>query len=70
MVDVRLQSDDGTVFRCHKCVLVARLEYFEHMFGGFGWVEVILIMYYNLIYCRRSSTQALTQVTSDRRNDA
>ena len=45
MVDVLLQSDDGTVFRCHKCVLVARLEYFEHMFGGFGWVEVILIMY-------------------------
>ncbi|XP_072018239.1 LOW QUALITY PROTEIN: inhibitor of Bruton tyrosine kinase-like [Amphiura filiformis] len=38
LTDVVLQSDDGQLFSCHKCVLVARLEYFQSMLGA-GWIE-------------------------------
>ncbi|KAH3735613.1 hypothetical protein DPMN_042148 [Dreissena polymorpha] len=44
--DVCVRSEDGMVFRCHKCVLVARLEYFHSMLAS-GWMET-------------SSSQALT----------
>lgn len=36
--DVCIQSEDGVEFMCHKCILVARLEYFQSMLGS-GWVE-------------------------------
>ncbi|XP_060067685.1 inhibitor of Bruton tyrosine kinase-like, partial [Ylistrum balloti] len=38
MYDVSIQSEDNTVIHCHKCVLVARLEYFHSMLGS-GWIE-------------------------------
>ncbi|XP_033741198.1 inhibitor of Bruton tyrosine kinase-like [Pecten maximus] len=38
LYDVGIQSDKNTVIHCHKCVLVARLEYFHSMLGS-GWVE-------------------------------
>ena len=34
-----IQSEDGEMFHCHKCVLVARLEYFHSMLAS-GWMEV------------------------------
>lgn len=37
--DVTVASSDGAIFKAHKCVLAARLEYFNSMFTG-GWVEV------------------------------
>ncbi|KAL3883749.1 hypothetical protein ACJMK2_029983 [Sinanodonta woodiana] len=36
--DVSIQSSDGIIFPCHKCVLVARLEYFHSMLAS-GWME-------------------------------
>ncbi|WAR08874.1 IBTK-like protein [Mya arenaria] len=38
MYDVSVVSDDGEVFQCHKCILVARLQYFHSMLGS-GWIE-------------------------------
>ena len=32
------QSEDGVCFPCHRCVLVARLEFFAAMFSS-GWLE-------------------------------
>ncbi|XP_061171196.1 inhibitor of Bruton tyrosine kinase-like isoform X2 [Saccostrea echinata] len=45
LCDVTIASDDRLEINCHKCVLVARLEYFNSMLSS-GWVET-------------SSTQAL-----------
>ncbi|XP_050987197.1 inhibitor of Bruton tyrosine kinase isoform X1 [Labeo rohita] len=36
--DVTLRSEDGKEFPCHKCVLCARLEYFNSMLGS-PWIE-------------------------------
>uniref|UniRef100_H3CN40 Inhibitor of Bruton tyrosine kinase n=1 Tax=Tetraodon nigroviridis TaxID=99883 RepID=H3CN40_TETNG len=36
--DVTLKSEDGKEFPCHKCVLCARLEYFNSMLGN-PWIE-------------------------------
>ena len=33
------QSEDGVHFPCHRCVLVARLEFFAAMFSS-GWLEM------------------------------
>lgn len=41
--DVSVASSDGATFKAHKCVLAARLEYFNSMFTG-GWVEVNSLM--------------------------
>ncbi|KAI4904062.1 hypothetical protein NFI96_033883 [Prochilodus magdalenae] len=38
LCDVILRSDDGKEFPCHKCVLCARLEYFNSMLGN-PWIE-------------------------------
>ncbi|XP_062847377.1 inhibitor of Bruton tyrosine kinase isoform X2 [Trichomycterus rosablanca] len=38
LCDVTLRSDDGKDFPCHKCVLCARLEYFNSMLGN-PWIE-------------------------------
>uniref|UniRef100_A0AAR2LP32 BTB domain-containing protein n=1 Tax=Pygocentrus nattereri TaxID=42514 RepID=A0AAR2LP32_PYGNA len=38
LCDVTLRSDDGKEFPCHKCVLCARLEYFNSMLGN-PWIE-------------------------------
>lgn len=38
MYDVCIASEDGIRLQCHKCVLVARLEYFRSMLGS-GWIE-------------------------------
>lgn len=38
LYDVSLVSSDGVSFPCHRCILVARLEYFNSMLS-FGWVE-------------------------------
>uniref|UniRef100_A0A4W4HIW7 BTB domain-containing protein n=1 Tax=Electrophorus electricus TaxID=8005 RepID=A0A4W4HIW7_ELEEL len=38
LCDVTLRSDDGKEFPCHKCVLCARLEYFNSMLGN-TWIE-------------------------------
>lgn len=38
LCDVTLVSSDGMTFPCHRCILVARLEYFNSMLS-FGWVE-------------------------------
>ncbi|XP_064411625.1 inhibitor of Bruton tyrosine kinase-like isoform X2 [Latimeria chalumnae] len=35
---VRLRSEDGKEFPCHKCVLCARLEYFHSMLSS-SWIE-------------------------------
>ena len=39
LYDVCIKGEDGVSVQCHKCVLVARLEYFRSMLGS-GWVEV------------------------------
>ena len=39
LYDVSIESEDGEMFHCHKCVLVARLEYFHSMLAS-GWMEV------------------------------
>jgi hypothetical protein len=39
LYDVRICSEDGQELRAHKCVLVARLDYFRSMLSG-RWVEV------------------------------
>lgn len=36
--DTKIASNDGAIFRAHRCILAARLEYFHSMFGG-GWIE-------------------------------
>lgn len=36
-----VESEDGHMFQCHKCVLVARLEYFHSMLAT-GWMEVCM----------------------------
>ncbi|XP_070564360.1 inhibitor of Bruton tyrosine kinase-like [Ptychodera flava] len=38
LYDVSIETADGLVIDCHKCVLVARLEYFHSMLGS-GWIE-------------------------------
>uniref|UniRef100_A0A2C9LAN8 BTB domain-containing protein n=1 Tax=Biomphalaria glabrata TaxID=6526 RepID=A0A2C9LAN8_BIOGL len=38
LYDVNIRSEDGEEIQCHKCVLVARLEYFYSMLST-GWVE-------------------------------
>uniref|UniRef100_A0A8C1LC62 Inhibitor of Bruton agammaglobulinemia tyrosine kinase n=1 Tax=Cyprinus carpio TaxID=7962 RepID=A0A8C1LC62_CYPCA len=38
LCDVTLRSEDGKEFPCHKCVLCARLEYFNSMLGS-PWIE-------------------------------
>ncbi|CAH1798653.1 unnamed protein product [Owenia fusiformis] len=38
LYDVEIKSEDGLTIKCHKCVLVARLEYFHSMLAT-GWVE-------------------------------
>ncbi|XP_016098244.1 inhibitor of Bruton tyrosine kinase-like [Sinocyclocheilus grahami] len=38
LCDVTLRSEDGKDFPCHKCVLCARLEYFNSMLGS-PWIE-------------------------------
>lgn len=37
--DVSLKADDGAIIKAHKCILVARLEYFNCMMNH-GWLEV------------------------------
>ena len=37
--DVCIRGDSGEPVECHKCVLVARLEYFHSMLAS-GWIEV------------------------------
>ncbi|EDW72399.1 uncharacterized protein Dwil_GK20738 [Drosophila willistoni] len=39
LYDVRVICDDGKILEAHKCILVARLEYFEMMFMHSSWVE-------------------------------
>ncbi|KAK3098977.1 hypothetical protein FSP39_024899 [Pinctada imbricata] len=36
--DVSIASTDNVIIQCHKCVLVARLEYFHSMLAS-GWME-------------------------------
>ncbi|XP_053489601.1 inhibitor of Bruton tyrosine kinase [Ictalurus furcatus] len=38
LCDVTLRSEDGKEFPCHKCILCARLEYFNSMLGN-PWIE-------------------------------
>ena len=40
LYDTRIRSEEGKELRAHKCVLVARLEYFHSMLSG-SWFEVI-----------------------------
>ena len=37
--DVTVAGSDGAAVACHKCVLAARLEYFNMMLAS-GWAEV------------------------------
>ncbi|XP_076307674.1 LOW QUALITY PROTEIN: inhibitor of Bruton tyrosine kinase [Tachypleus tridentatus] len=41
LYDVCLLSEDRVEFPCHRCVLVARLDYFRSMLGS-GWIETNL----------------------------
>ncbi|KAK6626719.1 hypothetical protein RUM44_009195 [Polyplax serrata] len=36
--DISLRAEDGTIIKAHKCILVARLEYFNCMINN-GWLE-------------------------------
>ncbi|XP_063772958.1 inhibitor of Bruton tyrosine kinase isoform X2 [Pseudophryne corroboree] len=38
LCDVTMRSEDGKEFHCHKCVLCARLEYFNSMLSS-TWIE-------------------------------
>lgn len=42
--DVVVCSSDGANFKAHKCLLSARLDYFNSMFTG-GWIEVFYSFY-------------------------
>lgn len=42
--DVVVCSSDGATFKAHKCLLSARLDYFNSMFTG-GWIEVFYSTY-------------------------
>ena len=44
--DVKLECNDGQIFQCNKCLLVARLEYFRHMFLSGVWLEVLSCGHY------------------------
>lgn len=39
LYDVAIEGEDGHVVHCHKCIAVARLEYFHSMMAR-GWIEV------------------------------
>lgn len=39
LYDVMIRSEDGQELRAHKCILVARLDYFRSMLSG-RWIEV------------------------------
>lgn len=43
LCDVSIRSQDGKVFRAHRSILSARLEYFRSMFAC-GWIEVIQLL--------------------------
>ncbi|KAK2162357.1 hypothetical protein LSH36_100g11000 [Paralvinella palmiformis] len=38
LYDVCIAAEDGSTIQCHKCILVARLEYFRSMLAS-GWIE-------------------------------
>ena len=54
LYDVTVKSENGVVFQCHRCVLVARLEYFHSMLAT-GWMEVTLTSFYASIFNGRKS---------------
>lgn len=37
--DISLKAEDGTIINAHKCILIARLDYFNCMINR-GWLEV------------------------------
>ena len=39
LYDVCIEAEDHSIIQCHKCVLVARLDYFRSMLSS-GWIEV------------------------------
>jgi len=39
LYDVRIRSEEGKELCAHKCILVARLDYFRSMLSG-SWNEV------------------------------
>lgn len=39
LYDMKVKSQDGQIFNVHKCILVARMEYFRLMLSGY-WKEV------------------------------
>ncbi|XP_074626926.1 inhibitor of Bruton tyrosine kinase-like [Acropora palmata] len=40
LYDVVIVCEDGSELQCHKCILVARLDYFRSMFAG-DWLEAV-----------------------------
>ncbi|XP_054155026.1 inhibitor of Bruton tyrosine kinase-like [Oppia nitens] len=38
LTDIVIQSSDGIEYKCHKCILMSRLEYFRGMLSS-GWIE-------------------------------
>ena len=37
--NITIKAEDGTMMNCHKCILMARVEYFERMLSS-NWIEV------------------------------
>jgi len=42
LYDVSLESENGSIFQAHKCMLVARTDYFSSMLNSNAWLEVLL----------------------------
>ncbi|XKL59654.1 hypothetical protein PGB90_000670 [Kerria lacca] len=38
LYDIKLKSQDGKIFSAHKCILIARMQYFKSMLSG-NWIE-------------------------------
>eukprot|EP00795_Rhopilema_esculentum_P017123 gene17123-8647_t len=36
--DIKIEAENGSIFHCHKCILVSRLDYFQGMLGN-PWME-------------------------------
>jgi hypothetical protein len=40
LFDVTLKNQDGYTVRAHRCILIARMEYFHSMLYANSWIEV------------------------------
>ncbi|CAG0892593.1 unnamed protein product [Darwinula stevensoni] len=56
LADITLLSRDGKEFPCHKCILMARSEYFRVMFDS-TWLEPVPFLFHSERYRRLQSLE-------------